>query len=50
MIIQTGGAAGQQERKSFIDELEFMKSLSPHPNIVGLVGCCTKSSEWILDH
>ena len=25
-----------------------MKPMAPHPNIVGLVGCCTKSSKWNL--
>ena len=40
--------ADQQQKKEFLAELELMKSMAPHPNIVGLVGCCTKSGEW--DH
>ena len=35
--------ASFKDRKALIDELEFMKTMSPHPNIVGLVGCCTRS-------
>jgi len=37
--------ADQQQKKEFLDELELMKSMAPHQNIVGLVGCCTKSSK-----
>jgi len=38
--------ADQQQKKEFLDELELMKPMASHPNIVGLVGCCTKSSKW----
>lgn len=38
--------ADQQQKKEFLNELELMKPMAPHPNIVGLVGCCTKSSKW----
>lgn len=37
--------ADQQQRKEFLDELELMKPMASHPNIVGLVGCCTKSDK-----
>ncbi|XP_068734206.1 fibroblast growth factor receptor 3-like isoform X1 [Montipora capricornis] len=37
--------ADQQQKKEFLAELELMKTMSPHPNIVGLVGCCSKSDE-----
>ena len=40
--------ASVQDRKALIDELEFMKTLSPHPNIVGLVGCCTRSEKVLI--
>ena len=40
--------ADQQQKKEFLDELELMKPMAPHPNIVGLVGCCTKSGELSL--
>ena len=39
----TSDNADQQQKKEFLDELELMKTMAPHPNIVGLVGCCTKS-------
>ena len=35
-------SAGEKERKDLLQELEVMKSLEPHPNIVRLLGCCTK--------
>lgn len=34
-------SAGDQEREELLKELEVMKSLRPHPNIVTLLGCCT---------
>ncbi|XP_048588169.1 fibroblast growth factor receptor 3-like isoform X2 [Nematostella vectensis] len=35
--------------KDFLAELELMKSLAPHPNIVCLLGCCTKGdSSYII--
>ncbi|XP_046852280.1 fibroblast growth factor receptor 2-like isoform X2 [Xenia sp. Carnegie-2017] len=37
-----------KERKDFINELEFMKTMSPHPNIVALVGCCTRSENVMI--
>ena len=35
--------ATESERKSFIEELNIMKCLSPHDNIISLLGCVTKS-------
>lgn len=35
--------ADKQQKKEFLDELELMKTMVPHPNIVGLIACCTKS-------
>ncbi|XP_028412687.1 hemicentin-1-like isoform X1 [Dendronephthya gigantea] len=40
--------ASIKDRKALIDELEFMKTMSPHPNIVGLVGCCTRSETVMI--
>ncbi|XP_068734214.1 fibroblast growth factor receptor 2-like isoform X2 [Montipora capricornis] len=37
--------ADQQQKKEFLAELELMKTMAPHPNIVGLVGCCSKPGE-----
>ena len=37
--------ADEEQRKAFLAEMELMKSLAPHSNIVGLVGCCSKSSK-----
>ncbi|KAK6645064.1 hypothetical protein RUM43_001340 [Polyplax serrata] len=35
-------SAGEKERKDLVQELEVMKTLEPHPNIVRLLGCCTE--------
>lgn len=40
--------ADQQQKKEFLDELELMKTIAPHPNIVGLLGCCTKSDKPLI--
>jgi len=37
--------ADEQQKKEFLAELELMKTIAPHPNIVGLVACCTKSDQ-----
>ena len=34
-------SAGDKERQDLLKELQVMKSLKPHPNIVTLLGCCT---------
>ena len=42
--------AGLQERKMMLDELQMLKSLSPHPNVVGLVGwCITRDNVYIVE-
>ncbi|KAK7590136.1 hypothetical protein V9T40_001749 [Parthenolecanium corni] len=33
--------AGEQERNDLMQELQVMKMLDPHPNVVRLLGCCT---------
>lgn len=33
--------AGEQERNDLLQELQVMKMLDPHPNVVRLLGCCT---------
>lgn len=33
--------AGEQERSDLMQELQVMKMLDPHPNVVRLLGCCT---------
>ncbi|XP_065211978.1 tyrosine kinase receptor Cad96Ca [Planococcus citri] len=34
--------AGEQERSDLVQELQVMKMLDPHPNVVRLLGCCTE--------
>ena len=42
--------AGLSERKMMLDELQMLKSLSPHPNIVGLIGwCITDDNVYIVE-
>ena len=32
----------EKDKNEFMDELELMKEIKPHPNIVRLLGCCTR--------
>ncbi|XP_067616160.1 tyrosine kinase receptor Cad96Ca [Eurosta solidaginis] len=40
--------ATEIEKKDLISELEVMKSLGPHINVVRLLGCCTKKDPILL--
>lgn len=40
--------AGEQERSDLMQELQVMKMLDPHPNVVRLLGCCT--DRGMVDH
>ena len=43
-------SAGLPERKMMLDELQMMKSLSPHPNVVPLLGwCITTDNVYIVE-
>ncbi|UYV83936.1 hypothetical protein LAZ67_X000635 [Cordylochernes scorpioides] len=33
--------ATDKERRDLLSELDIMKTLEPHPNVVAMVGCCT---------
>ena len=37
--------ADPEEKQDFLQELEVMKSLEPHPYVVTLLGCCTRTGE-----
>lgn len=37
--------AGEREKTDLLQELQVMKMLDPHPNVVRLLGCCTDKSE-----
>ena len=34
--------AGEKEKRDLLDELQVMKILDPHPNVVTLIACCTE--------
>jgi len=38
-------SASEKEKKDLISELNVMKMLDPHPNVVRLLGCCTVGTE-----
>ncbi len=38
--------AGEQERNDLYQELQVMKMLDPHPNVVRLLGCCTDRGKF----
>lgn len=41
-------SAGDKERQDLLKELQVMKSLKPHPNIVTLFGCCTDKGQLLF--
>ena len=42
--------APEKERKDFLDEINLMKRLPVHRNVLSLVGCITKSGEQCYSH
>ncbi|GFX02121.1 tyrosine kinase receptor Cad96Ca [Trichonephila clavipes] len=40
--------ASEKEKKDLLNELEVMKLLDPHPNVVTLLGCCTDRDPLFL--
>jgi len=40
--------ASAQERNEFLDEIEFMKNVGFHRNIISMLACCTKDNEVFL--
>ncbi|XP_054707143.1 tyrosine kinase receptor Cad96Ca-like [Uloborus diversus] len=40
--------ATEKEKKDLVNELEVMKLLDPHPNVVTLLGCCTDRDPLFL--
>lgn len=42
-------SAGDKERQELLKELQVMKSLKPHQNLVQLLGCCTDKG-YFLSH
>ncbi|KAL4228426.1 hypothetical protein ACF0H5_011473 [Mactra antiquata] len=40
--------ACDKERRYFLAELEVMKAIQPHPNILPLIGCYTGSDPWLI--
>ncbi|XP_043212292.1 tyrosine kinase receptor Cad96Ca-like [Amphibalanus amphitrite] len=41
-------AAGEKERRDLLQEMEMMKLLDPHPNVVTMLGCCTEKDPIFL--
>ncbi|CAL1260865.1 unnamed protein product [Larinioides sclopetarius] len=40
--------ASEKEKKDLLNEIEVMKLLDPHPNVVTLLGCCTDRDPLFL--
>lgn len=38
-------SATEKEKLDLVNELDVMKLLDPHPNVVTLLGCCTDRGE-----
>lgn len=41
-------SANEKEKSDLLSELEVMKTLDPHPNVVRLLGCCTEMEPVFL--
>lgn len=37
-------------KKDLLAELELLKLIEPHPNVIGLLGCCTRGAPGIFNH
>ncbi len=35
-----------KDRYDLIKELEVMKTIGSHPNVIGFVGCCTQDGQY----
>lgn len=42
------GNSSDSDRKDLLSELELMKNLKPHPHVVKLLGCVTKSGKFCI--
>ncbi|CAG0918228.1 unnamed protein product [Notodromas monacha] len=42
------GCATEREKRDLLRELKLMEQLSPHPNIVALIGCCSQYEPYYL--
>lgn len=40
--------ASQHDRLAFLDEIEMMKVVGQHPNLVSIIGCCTIGHRLLL--
>ena len=40
--------ASDKERSDLVQELQVMKMLEPHPNVVRLLGCCTEKGTSMM--
>ena len=41
-------AAPESDRKDLLSELELIKKLKPHPHVIKLIGCVTKSGKQTI--
>ena len=39
-----------RQNSDFLKELQFLKSLEPHENIIGFIGCCTDRGKCLTLH
>ena len=44
----SSAGAPQKEKLEFLAEIQLMKDLGPHPNVIGIIGHCLKEQPFLL--
>ena len=47
-ILNLLALAGDDQKRQFMEEIEMMKKLGQHKNIVNMVACCTNKEPFLL--
>ena len=47
-LFLSSGMADSDQRREFLEEIQLMKALGSHKNIVNMVGCCTLEEPMFL--
>ena len=48
LLLNLSDDPSPEQKSDFLDEINLMKAVGSHKNIVSLIGCCTKSTTNFL--